>query len=603
MSSEKEQIKNRIHALRQRMNTEACDAYIVFSADTHLSEYLTPYWQVRAWLSGFTGSAGTLIITNDYAGLWTDGRYWEMAENQLSDTGIELNRWHDNASHYLNWLSHFLTPNSTIAFDGQTISASDFNQLQNVCVQHQFNLNADLDLISSLWDDRPELPTAKIYEHAPQFCSETRTKKLARLRLVMSERSITHHIISTLDDIAWLTNLRGSDIEYNPVFLSYMLITQEIAYLFVNTDKLSHELQNELKKEGIDIAYYDQFYSAISNIPSDSIVLFDLQRTTIKSVRALNKNITLINEINPTTLFKSIKSEDDIENIQQAMIQDGIALTEFFAWLDDAILSNQSVTELTIDEKLTEYRKQRAHYVSNSFVTIAGFNQNGAMPHYQATMENHENIDGDGLLLIDSGGQYQQGTTDITRVVAIGHVTNEQKKDYTFVLKSHIAMASCVYPTDIPGQLIDAIGRAPLWQEQVDFAHGTGHGIGYFLNVHEGPQSLSYRSPMNAHSGLKNGMITSNEPAIYRPNQWGIRLENLMVSRQCLNSSDFGAFSYFETLTLCPFDMKCIDEKFLNQNEKKWLNQYHQKVYGELHAHLSARALKWLEKNTKNFKE
>ncbi|MEB3767203.1 aminopeptidase P family protein [Acinetobacter sp. MD2] len=590
---------DRLAQLREQMQKNGIDAYIIPSADPHMSEYLPEYWQSRCWLSGFTGSVGTLVVTQTEAGLWVDGRYWVQAAKQLAGTGIELQKQtHDPNSTYLAWLSQNLPQHSTIAMDGDVISAQLYTQL-TAQFSANYQLRCDLDLIHLIWSDRPALPKATIYSLASQAIATPRHEKLAQLRHALKQKNMQGHFISALDDIAWLLNLRGADVEFNPVFLAHFYLdTAQTAILFVDVDKLDAQLQAALAADGIQILPYDVSKDILKTLDITSLWI-DAAKVSIAHLQACPSTVNIMREVNPTTLFKSQKSELEIENMRQTMLQDGIALAQFFAWLEQALAAKERINELTIDERLTAYRAQQNGFLGLSFATIAGFNENGALPHYRATNDAFAQIEEQGLLLIDSGGQYQTGTTDITRVIPIGEPTAAQRSDYTLVLKAHIALAQTVFPEGIAAPLLDSICRKELWQAQLDYRHGTGHGVGFALNVHEGPQVLSYYAPITAHSGMKVGMITSNEPGLYREGQWGIRLENLVVNQPMPNANTgYGNFLYFENLTLCPFDYRCIDLTMLSASELAWLNDYHALVWEKLSPHVVDDAKAWLAQMT-----
>jgi Xaa-Pro aminopeptidase len=457
-------------------------------------------------------------------------------------------------------------------------------------------LRTDFDLLSEVWHDRPDLPTNAIYEHLPPQATLSRGDKLARLRGVMQERGADWHFIATLDDIAWLFNLRGADVSYNPVFVSFALIGPQSVSLFVDSTKLTTGLRQALESDGINLVEYTKVASALREVPADARLLVDPARVTCGLLDHLKAEVTLIEGLNPTTLFKSQQSEADAQHVRQAMEQDGAALCEFFAWLESA-LGKEPVSELSIDLHLGQARARRPGYVSQSFATIAGFNGNGAMPHYRATEEEHSQIEGDGLLLIDSGGQYLGGTTDITRMVPIGTPSAEQKRDCTRVLKGVIALSRAHFPRGIASPLLDSIARAPIWAEGVDYGHGTGHGVGYFLNVHEGPQVIAYQVPPAPHTAMQPGMITSIEPGTYRPGKWGVRIENLVLNREA-GKTEFGEFLKFETLTLCPIDTRCLEISLLTQEERVWLNSYHAEVNKRLSPLVEGPALEWLRTRT-----
>jgi len=589
-------VSARLAAIRQVMNSEGVDALLVPSADPHLSEYLPGYWQGRQWLSGFQGSVGTLVVTADFAGLWADSRYWEQAELELAGSTIELVKLQPGKPGPLDWLAEQTPQGGKVAVDGAVMALASARQLEQRLAVRNARLLTDKDLLVRVWSDRPELPVNPVYQHLPPEATVSRAEKLAQLRQVLRERDADWHFIATLDDIAWLFNLRGSDVSYNPVFVSFALVSQNQALLFVAPGKLDAHLHQVLEVDGIEVRDYEAIHSALAAIPAGSSLLIDPARVTSGLVASLGGEVRLVEGLNPTTLAKSKKSAEDLLHIRKVMEQDGAALCEFFAWLE-ANLGRETVTELTIDEQLSAARARRPGFVSLSFSTIAAFNGNGAMPHYRATEASHARIEGDGLLLIDSGGQYLGGTTDITRMVPVGAPSLAQKQDCTRVLKGVIALSRARFPRGILSPLLDAIARAPIWADQVDYGHGTGHGVGYFMNVHEGPQVIAYQAAPAPQTAMQAGMITSIEPGTYRPGQWGVRIENLVFNREA-GSSEFGDFLEFETLTLCPIDTRCLLPELLSEQERTWLNAYHQQVCERLAPLLEGAALQWLRERT-----
>ncbi|MDO4644006.1 MAG: aminopeptidase P family protein [Cardiobacteriaceae bacterium] len=587
----------RLAALRASMKNEHIDAWVVPSADPHLSEYLPEHWQGREWLSGFTGSVPTLVVTEKYAELWADSRYWEQALQQLEGSGIVLQKLGFGRTH-IDALAETLPEGATVGVAPDMLSLAAAQQMRAAFATKKIQLRHDIDLLDSIWHDRPTLPQAEIYPHNPSYTPESAAEKLDRVRAAIEEQGATYHLISSLDDIAWITNLRGSDVPYNPVFLSYLLISKKQATLFVEAAKLNTAAQQALVAADISVAPYESITAAISKL--DGTLLINPEKTAVSTLQTLSDTVCIIESINPSTRYKACKNDGEIANTRKAMLQDGIALCGFFAELEHRMASGEVLTELDVDTLLLKHRSSRPHFISHSFDTIAGYNANAALPHYRATEEQHRHLVGDGLLLIDSGGQYENGTTDITRVIPIGTPSAAQKRDYTLVLKAHIALAETIFPEDIAAPLLDAICRAPLWQEQCDYGHGTGHGVGYFLNVHEGPQVLSYRAPIHADSGMKVGMITSNEPGLYRPGKWGIRIENLMVNQRVEKpkESEFGTYLYFEALTLCPINTQLVDKTLMNEREVRWLNHYHNLVLEKLAPHTDGDARAWLERNT-----
>ncbi|MCK1792259.1 aminopeptidase P family protein [Pseudomonas violetae] len=589
-------VPQRLAQTRELMSREGIHALLVPSADPHLSEYLPGYWQGRQWLSGFHGSVGTLIVTPDFAGVWADSRYWEQATKELEGSGIELVKLQPGQPGPLDWLAEQTPEGGVVAVDGAVMAVASARTLGGKLEGRGARLRTDIDLLSEVWSDRPTLPDEPIYQHLPPQATVSRTEKLGKLREVMKGRKADWHFIATLDDIAWLFNLRGGDVSFNPVFVSFALIGQKQATLFVALSKVSAELRAILEQSGVTLRDYNEVADALHAVPAGTSLLIDPARVTAGLLDSLDSGVKLVEGLNPTTLAKSQKSLADAEHIRQAMEQDGAALCEFFAWLESA-WGRERITELTIDEHLTAARMRRPGYVSLSFNTIAAFNANGAMPHYHATEEEHAVIEGDGLLLIDSGGQYLGGTTDITRMVPVGTPTEEQKRDCTRVLKGVIALSRAQFPKGILSPLLDAIARAPIWAESVDYGHGTGHGVGYFLNVHEGPQVIAYQAAAAPHTAMQPGMITSIEPGTYRPGRWGVRIENLVLNREA-GKSEFGEFLKFETLTLCPIDTRCLVPVLLTEDEKLWFNGYHAEVRERLAPLLDGAALEWLNTRT-----
>ncbi|WP_445177585.1 aminopeptidase P family protein [Pseudomonas sp. McL0111] len=589
-------VPQRLARTRELMRREGIHALLVPSADPHLSEYLPGYWQGRQWLSGFHGSVGTLIVTADFAGVWADSRYWEQATKELKGSGIELVKLQPGQPSPLDWLAEQTPEGGVVAVDGAVMAVASARTLSSKLEARGARLRTDIDLLSEVWSDRPSLPTAAIYQHLPPQATVSRGEKLTKLRETLQERGADWHFIATLDDIAWLFNLRGGDVSFNPVFVSFALISQQQATLFVALSKVDADLRAVLEQDGVTLRDYHEVADALRAVPSGASLLVDPARITSGLLDNLDSGVTLVEGLNPTTLAKSQKSQADAAHIRQAMEQDGAALCEFFAWLESA-WGRERITELTIDEKLTAARERRPDYVSLSFNTIAAFNANGAMPHYHATEEEHAVIEGDGLLLIDSGGQYLGGTTDITRMVPVGTPNAEQKRDCTRVLKGVIALSRAHFPKGILSPLLDAIARAPIWADNVDYGHGTGHGVGYFLNVHEGPQVIAYQAAAAPQTAMQVGMITSIEPGTYRPGRWGVRIENLAMNREA-GSSEFGDFLKFETLTLCPIDTRCLEVSLLTQDEKQWFNSYHAEVRERLSPLLDGAALEWLVTRT-----
>ncbi|MFM0053509.1 M24 family metallopeptidase [Caballeronia grimmiae] len=588
----------RVETLRRRLAADRFDAVLVPSADPHLSEYLPERWQGRQRLSGFTGSVGTLVVTQDFAGVWVDSRYWTQAETQLAGTGIVLMKMMggQQTAPHVEWLAENVPAGGVVVVDGAVLGVAAARALGDALTARGITLRTDVDVLDAVWPDRPGLPDAPVYEHAAPHASVARADKLARIREAMRAKGAQWHFVSTLDDLAWLFNLRGGDVSYNPVFVAHALVGMDEATIFVADGKVPDALKETLSRDGVRVAPYAGARQALGALPAGATLLIDPRRITHGSLESVASGVKIVETVNPSTFEKSRKTPAEAEHIRATLEQDGAALAEFFAWFEDA-LGRERITELTIDEKLTAARARRPGFVSLSFATIAGFNANGAMPHYRATEASHSVIEGNGLLLIDSGGQYLSGTTDITRVVPVGEITAEHKRDFTIVLKGTMALSRARFPRGIRSPMLDSIARAPIWEAGADYGHGTGHGVGYFLNVHEGPQVISHYAPAEPWTAMEEGMITSIEPGIYRPGKWGIRIENLVMN-QSAGKTEFGDFLSFETLTLCPIDTRCIDLSLLNGEERAWLNAYHETVRRRVSPHVEGAAKAWLEKRT-----
>ena len=591
---------NSLEQLRAAMRRHHIDAVIVPSSDPHLSEYLPGRWKGREWLSGFTGSVGTFIATLDFAGVWTDARYWAQAEAELAGSGVQLMKIPSGASlMHIDWLAANMACGQSVAVDARVLGLSTARLLADALGARDIKLRTDIDLLDEVWTDRPSLPVDAVYEHAAPYATVGRGAKLAATRSAMHAAGATHHVMSTLDDIAWQFNLRGADVSYNPVFLAHALIGPQGATLFIADGKVGPELRLRLMADGVEVAPYAEAEAALADLAPGTVLLVDPRRITAGMREAVAGAVKVIEAVNPTTFAKSKKDQAEAAHVRATMEQDGAALCEFFAWLEGQLStsSRAPLTETALDVHLTAARARRPGFVCPSFGTIAGFNANGAIMHYRAAPDTHATIEGDGLLLIDSGGQYLGGTTDVTRVVPVGAVNGAQRRDFTLVLKGLIALSSAQFPRGTRSPMLDALARAPIWAAGVEYGHGTGHGVGFFLNVHEGPQSISPTTMPEPHTAMEPGMITSIEPGIYRPGRWGIRIENLVLARAA-DSTEFGQFLRFETLTLCPIDTRCIDTALLRSDELAWLNEYHAQVRARLAPYVSGAALAWLELRT-----
>jgi Xaa-Pro aminopeptidase len=543
----------------------------------------------------------TLAVTLERAALFVDSRYWVQAERELAGSGIDLVKLPSPAAtQHVDWLCEHVDRGATVAVDGSVLSLAGGRQLRDALGARGVLLRTDLDVFADAWPERPSAPQAPVYEHAGPEAPQSRAAKLASLRSAMREAGATHHLVSTVDDIAWILNLRGADVSFNPVFIAHLLIAADAATLFVERAKVDAAIEARLAADGVGVAPYAEVAAALASLPPGAALLVDPKRTTLGLVEPTPAR--RIESINPSTLAKSRKSDAEAAQVRQAMVHDGAAMCEFYAWFEAALADparREPITELTIDERLTAARARRPGYVGPSFATIAAFNGNGAMPHYRATPESHARIEGDGLLLIDSGAQYRGGTTDITRMWPVGRLSDEQKRDVTLVLRGTMALSRTRFPRGTLSPMLDAIARVPLWEHGLDFGHGTGHGVGYFLNVHEGPQTIS-RVIAEPAMAMQPGMITSIEPGVYRPGRWGVRVENLVlnVASAAHRGSEFGEFLEFETLTLCPIDARCLEPALLRADEIAWLNAYHATVAERLRPHVDGDALAWLLRRT-----
>jgi len=592
--------RERIERVREALARHAAHALLVPSADPHLSEYLPARWQGRQWLSGFTGSMGTLVVTLDRAALFADSRYWGQAERELAGSGIDLEKIPSGSSMlHIDWIARQLTAGQTLMVDGEVLGLAAAQALRAALDKAGIVLRTDTDLLARAWEQRPTLPVRAVYEHLPPHAVQARAQRLAHVREAMAHHGATHHFVSTVDDIAWITNLRGSDVEYNPVFLAHLLVEPDRATLYVGAGTVDAALALRLQHDGITLADYAAAGDALGALPAGSTLLVDPRRITLGFRQRVPSGVRVIEAINPSTLAKSRKSEPEVQFVREAMAVDGAALCAFYAWFEAALARGERITELTIDERLSAERAKQPGFVGLSFSTIAGFNANGALPHYRATPASHATLAGDGLLLIDSGAQYVGGTTDITRVWPIGRVSDAQRRDCTLVLRAMMTLSRARFPRGVLSPMIDAIARAPLWEHGLDYGHGTGHGVGYFLNVHEGPQTISQATP-EPQMAMQPGMITSIEPGVYRPGQWGVRIENLAlaVPADTAEAGAFGEMLEFETLTLCPIDTRCIDPSLLRADEIAWLDRYHATVRERLLPLVDGDARAWLLERT-----
>lgn len=584
----------RLSSIREQMVSKGIDAYIIPSSDPHISEYLPDRYKCIEWVSGFTGSAGTLVITKDFAGLWTDARYFVQANEQLSGTGFELVKLKtQGAAEYAVWLSDVLSEGAKVAFDGNLASLLVAQTVKNTLEPLNIQVDGHVDLLSDIWNDRPSLPNVEAYLLDEQTTGQSTVSKLQAVRTILEKNRVQSHFISSLDDVAWLLNIRGQDVPCNPVVLSFIYVSQQKTILFIQEGKLSEDYLKTLNSQGVEVRAYQQAFSFVKEI-QDSAILIDPKRTCFAIYDSIPDSVKIVENINPSTSLKAVKNQVEINHIRQTMIQDGVALTKFFKWLEESVEGN-NLSEISIAEKLEGFRAENENFVDVSFSTIAGYLEHGALPHYHATEQSNYKLKAEGLLLVDSGGQYKTGTTDITRVVSLGNITQEQMDDYTIVLKGTIEGSQAVFPVGSKGYQIDAITRRPMWATLRNYGHGTGHGIGFFLNVHEGPHVFN---PTNVDIAIEQGMITSIEPGLYREGKHGIRIENLVLAQNFENSI-FGDFMNFETLTICYIDTDLVNKNLLAQEHIDWLNDYNKWVFEKLSPYLSTAEAAWLASKTK----
>ena len=584
----------RLTSLRQQMQQHQLDAWIIPSSDAHNSEYVADYWSGRVWLSGFTGSAGTLVITQDQAALWVDGRYFIQGVEQLMGTEITLMKQGlPEIPEKGEWLTEVLKAGSRVGFDSAALSLSQTRALEKELQAQQITLMPHEDLLNAIWSDRPAIPAQPVFLHQPQYTGKSCTEKLTEVRDLMAAQKATYLLIPSLDDIAWLLNLRGSDIACNPVFLAFVLISPESCTIFTNQARIEEEAMQALVQSGIQLQGYEEITAALAELPADGQLWINPDYTNSQLAAAIPAELSLIEQRLPTTTLKAVKNETEIACMVDCHQRDGMAMVKFLAWLDKTIPSG-TLNEVNIDTHLCALRAESPLFKGVSFPSIVGYAEHGAICHYRATDESALSVQPKGLLLVDSGAQYPDGTTDITRTIACGELTQEEMRDYTLVLKSHIALASARFKKGTKGIQLDAITRQPLWTEGIDFNHGTGHGVGYFLNVHEGPQSIS---PRWFDVVLEAGMLVTNEPGIYRDHKHGIRIENIMLIEEDI-SNEFGTFLKLTPLTLTPIDTRPLLIDLLTTQETSWLNDYHRRVFDALSTQLQGEELAWLTQVT-----
>ncbi|MEJ2883685.1 aminopeptidase P family protein [Pedobacter sp. GR22-6] len=584
----------KLSEIRRQMSADGVSAYIIPSADPHISEYLPDHYKCIPFVSGFTGSAGTLVITHDFAGLWSDFRYFEQATEQLENSGFELVKQKiQHAPEHITWLISQLNKGDTVASDEKLVSV-----LLGDLLTQQFSLKGinlvSKDYLSPIWENRPALPSEEAYLIADEHIGESVSSKLASVRAAMETKAADYHLVSSLDDMAWLFNIRGKDVSYNPVVLSFALINQDHAKLFIAPDKLTEADKESLLKSGVEVYPYEEVENALAQIPAGKRILIDPKRNCFAYAKLLPVSVMIIKDTNPSTQLKSIKNNVELANTRTAMRKDGVAITKFLKWLANNIGKIQ-ITELSAAAALSGFRAEQEGFVGDSFNTISAYRAHGALPHYGASEESNAEVKAESLFLVDSGGQYLYGTTDITRTIPMGNNTEEECTDYTLVLKGMIDGCKARFPKGTCGYQIDAITRKPLWDYAINYGHGTGHGVGYFLNVHEGPQTFN---PTATPVAIELGMITSVEPGVYRPGKHGIRIENLVNTITDV-SNEFNEFYAFEALTIAPISTKIVKKELLEAAQLKWLNDYNASVYEQLSPFLNEDEAAFLKEETK----
>lgn len=587
-------ISQNIESIRKEMRENGLSAYIIPSSDPHLSEYPAPHWKTRGWISGFDGSFGTVILTLKEAALFTDSRYFLQATIQLENTGIHLVKMGlPDSPSFVEWLSEKLTKGSSVGIDPWVYAASDALILETALQKKGLCLNSKTDVISKVWQDRPMLPSDPLFVFPIEFSGRSSQEKMSQLREVLAREGCNYLLLSALDEIAWTFNIRGNDVKYNPVVISFALICLDKSILFISPSKINREDLLYFKQADVQLAEYNKIGNFLSQLPAGSKIMLDASKTNLALYNSIPSECKIINQVSPANRLKSLKNEVEIEGYKQAMIYDGIALTKFFIWLEENV-DKGTVTECTVGEMLKEFRSQQPYYAGEGFGTITGYKDHGAIIHYIPTPDNAYTIARNGTLLIDSGGQYFKGTTDITRTITLSTPSEKQKKDFTLILKGNIALGTAVFPQKTRGSQIDILARKVMWENGINYLHGTGHGVGHFLNVHEGPQSIRMEENPVV---LEPGMVLSNEPGIYRNGEYGLRIENMILIKE-KEETQFGKFFQCETITLFPIDKNLIAKELLTQEELNWLNDYHQMVYDKLSPFLNEIEKDWLKNQT-----
>jgi Xaa-Pro aminopeptidase len=584
----------RLALVRAALKQNRIDAYIIPLADPHLGENIPDHWKIIPWLSGFTGSSATIVITDSFAGLWTDSRYFIQAEKQLAGSGFILMKpIAFTPSGYIDWLDENIPDGITIAFDGRIFSIAGFRKLEKCLKNKKIIFKNDCDLIGDLWSDRPLMPSSEAWDHPVEYSGRERSFKMAEVRKAMKKNGADLHLLTSVEDIMWLLNIRGYDLTYTPICISFAIIDEAQILLFVDDRKIPQHLASEFDRLGIVMLPYEETAGMISSLTEASSILINPSTTSVALYNSIPSEFRIVEDISIPAQMKAKKNKTEIENVSRVMIKDGVALTKFFHFIENNI-GIVPMTELSLAVRLQELRTQQKGLLGASFATIVAYNDHAALPHYAATSETDAEIGERGMLLVDSGGQYFGGTTDITRTISIGNPTSQQKKDFTLVLKGHIRLANAKFPLGTRGYQLDILARKDLWDNGYDYGHGTGHGVGYCLNVHEGPQVIN---PSDNKTVIEPGMLISNEPGIYREGEYGIRIENLVISYED-EETEFGQFLKFDTVSLCYIDKSLIEKTLLDKEEIDWINSYHSEVFEKLSPHLNNEEKMWLKEKT-----
>ncbi len=590
-------VNERILGLRKLMKAKDIDAYIVPSFDAHQSEYVPEHWKARQWISGFTGSAGTVVVTQKEAGLWTDGRYFLQAEKQLEGSEVKLFKMgQPGVPTYIDWIKEVLPVYGIVGFNGKSMSVSLYKDMGKAYKSKKLSFETSYDFIGQLWSDRPAIPQAPIFTHDVKYAGKSRTEKLNEVRSEMKKLNSSYHLLSSLDDVAWLMNIRGGDVPNTPVVTAYVLVSQTGCQLFIDHGKVSSDVEEELKADNIEVLDYDSIEKAIASLKGEGTIIIDPDKTNVWLYKSVPSTFEIIQEPNITTYLKALKNSVEVKNLRNSNIKDGVALVKFLIWLDSN-LGKGRITEITVDEKLKEFRLQQKLSMGPSFDTIAGYKDHAAMMHYKAVPGIEYTLEKEGMLLIDSGGQYLDGTTDTTRTIVLGKLTPEQQKDFTLVVKAHIGLATAKFLHGCTCTHLDILARRPIWEEGLDYRCGTGHGVGFLLSVHEGPQGFR-RAPVINTVVLEPGMILTNEPGIYKEGLHGARTENTLLVVDDFET-EYGKYMKFDTISFCPIDLDGLDADLLTQQEKDWLNNYHREVYEKLSPSLNEAEKAWLKHETR----